>query len=112
MGARARVKIVKNKLAPPFRKAEFDIMFGEGISVVGDILDLAANINVVNKSGAWYAYEGNKIGQGRENAKLFLREHPEIRDEIEKKVRVQYHLDPADETAESAAQAADTEEEE
>ena len=69
VGNRTRVKVVKNKIAPPFKEAEFDIMFGEGISVVGDILDLAANINVVNKSGAWYAYEGNKIGQGRENAK-------------------------------------------
>lgn len=112
IGNRTRVKVVKNKIAPPFKEAEFDIMFGEGISMVGDILDLAASCDVVAKSGAWYAYEGNKIGQGRENAKLFLREHPEIRDEIEKKVRVQYHLDPADETAESAAQAADTEEEE
>ena len=99
-------------MAPPFKQAEFDIMVGTGISREGDILDLAADCSIVNKSGAWYAYEGDKIGQGRENAKLFLREHPEIRDEIEKKVRVQYHLDPADETAESAAQAADTEEEE
>ena len=106
------MKVVKNKVAPPFKQAEFDIMFGTGISREGDILDLAADCSIVNKSGAWYAYEGDKIGQGRENAKLFLRAHPEIRDEIEKKVRVQYHLDPADETAESAAQAADTEEEE
>ena len=112
VGNHTRVKVVKNKVAPPFKQAEFDIMFGTGISREGDILDLAAECSIVNKSGAWYAYEGDKIGQGRENAKLFLREHPEIRDEIEKKVRVQYHLDPADETAESAAQAADTEEEE
>ena len=104
VGNHTRVKVVKNKVAPPFKQAEFDIMFGTGIS--------RAACSIVNKSGAWYAYEGDKIGQGRENAKLFLREHPEIRDEIEKKVRVQYHLDPADETAESAAQAADTEEEE
>ena len=104
MGARARVKIVKNKLAPPFRKAEFDIMFGEGISVVGDILDLAANINVVNKSGAWYAYEGNKIGQGRENAKSYLKDHPDICEEIEEKVREHYGLKrktPADAAAKS-----------
>ena len=74
VGNRTRVKVVKNKIAPPFKEAEFDIMFGEGISVVGDILDLAANINVVNKSGAWYAYEGNKIGQGRENAKSYLKD--------------------------------------
>ena len=112
VGNHTRVKVVKNKVAPPFKQAEFDIMFGTGISREGDILDLAADCSIVNKSGAWYAYEGDKIGQGRENAKLFLRAHPEIRDEIEKKVRVQYHLDPADETAESAAQAADTEEEE
>ena len=112
VGNHTRIKVVKNKVAPPFKQAEFDIMFGTGISKEGDILDLAAECGIVNKSGAWYAYNGDKIGQGRENAKLFLREHPEIRDEIEKKVRVQYHLDPADETAESAAQAADTEEEE
>ena len=113
VGNHTRVKVVKNKVAPPFKQAEFDIMFGTGISREGDILDLAAECSIVNKSGAWYAYEGDKIGQGRENAKLFLREHPELRDEIEKKVRVHYHLDPADETAEAAGtQAADTEEEE
>ena len=112
VGNRTRVKVVKNKVAPPFKEAEFDIMFGKGISKDGDILDLAVLHDIINKAGAWYSYNGEKIGQGRENAKLFLREHPEIRDEIEKKVRVQYHLDPADETAESAAQAADTEEEE
>ena len=78
VGNRVRVKVVKNKIAPPFKEAEFDIMFGKGISREGDILDLAANINVINKSGAWYAYEGNKIGQGRENAKIYLAEHPEI----------------------------------
>ena len=112
VGNHTRVKVVKNKVAPPFKQAEFDIMFGTGISREGDILDLAAECSIVNKSGAWYAYEGDKIGQGRENAKLFLREHPEIRDEIEKKVRVHYHLDPADETAEAAVQAEDTEKEE
>ena len=113
VGNHTRVKVVKNKVAPPFKQAEFDIMFGPGISREGDILDLAAECSIVNKSGAWYAYEGDKIGQGRENAKMFLREHPELRDEIEKKVRVHYHLDPADETAETAGtQAADKEEEE
>ena len=76
IGNRTRVKVVKNKIAPPFKEAEFDIMFGEGISVVGDILDLAAGNNIVNKSGAWYAYEGNKIGQGRENAKQYLIDNP------------------------------------
>ena len=101
---RTRVKVVKNKIAPPFKEAEFDIMFGEGISVVGDILDLAANINVVNKSGAWYAYEGNKIGQGRENAKSYLKDHPDICEEIEEKVREHYGLKrktPADTAAKS-----------
>ncbi len=92
VGNRVRVKIVKNKIAPPFKEAEFDIMFGKGISKVGDILDLAANVNVVNKSGAWYAYNGEKIGQGRENAKTYLAEHPEMLDEIEQKVRVHYGI--------------------
>lgn len=92
VGNRTRVKVVKNKIAPPFKEAEFDIMFGEGISVVGDILDLAANINVVNKSGSWYAYEGNKIGQGRENAKLYLKENMQICKEIEEKVREHYQM--------------------
>ena len=87
VGNRVRVKIVKNKIAPPFKEAEFDIMFGKGISREGDILDLAANVDVINKSGAWYAYEGNKIGQGRENTKQYLIENPEICDEIEQKVR-------------------------
>lgn len=93
VGNRTRVKVVKNKIAPPFKEAEFDIMFGEGISKVGDILDLAADLNIVNKSGAWFAYEGNKIGQGRENAKNFLKENTKICDEIEKKVRAYYNLD-------------------
>ncbi len=92
VGNRTRIKIVKNKIAPPFKEAEFDIMFGKGISKSGDILDLAANCDVVKKSGAWYAYEGEKIGQGRENAKSFLEANPEIMDEIEKKVRTHYHL--------------------
>lgn len=95
MGNRTRVKVVKNKIAPPFKEAEFDIMFGEGISMVGDILDLAASIDVVVKSGAWYAYEGNKIGQGRENAKQYLKDNPEICDEIAKKVREHFGLEEA-----------------
>ncbi len=103
IGNRTRVKIVKNKVAPPFKEAEFDIMFGEGISREGDILDLAAEIDVINKSGAWYAYGGDKIGQGRENAKLYLRENPKIMEEIERKVRAHYHLDgSAGESAEDA----------
>ena len=92
VGNHTRIKVVKNKVAPPFKQAEFDIMFGTGISKEGDILDLAAENSIVNKSGAWYAYEGNKIGQGRENAKIFLKEHPDICDEIEKKVRIHYLL--------------------
>lgn len=97
VGNRTRIKVVKNKVAPPFKQAEFDIMFGTGISKEGDILDLAAECSVVNKSGAWYAYRDEKIGQGRENAKAFLREHPEICDEIEKQVRAYYHLIPDEE---------------
>ena len=92
VGNRTRIKIVKNKIAPPFKEAEFDIMFGKGISKECDILYLAASIDVVNKSGAWYAYKGDKIGQGRENAKLFLAQNPEIMDEIEAKVREHFGL--------------------
>ena len=99
IGNRTRVKVVKNKIAPPFKEAEFDIMFGKGISREGDVLDLAANINVINKSGAWYAYEGSKIGQGRENAKVYLREHPEIMKEVDRKVREHYGLIPSEEAA-------------
>ena len=92
IGNRVRVKVVKNKVAPPFREAEFDIMFGKGISREGDILDLAAKENIVEKSGAWYSYNGNKIGQGRENAKIFLANNPEIMFEISEKVRAHYGL--------------------
>ncbi|MCI9189412.1 MAG: recombinase RecA [Lachnospiraceae bacterium] len=93
IGNRTRVKIVKNKVAPPFKEAEFDIMFGKGISREGDILDLAAEQNVIVKSGAWYAYEGNKIGQGRENAKQYLRDNPEVCRTVEEKVREHYGFD-------------------
>jgi len=93
IGNRTRVKVVKNKIAPPFKEAEFDIMFGEGISGVGDILDLAAENGIINKSGAWYAYGGNKIGQGRENAKQYLRDNPAICDEVERKVRELFNLE-------------------
>ena len=92
IGNRTRVKVVKNKIAPPFKEAEFDIMFGKGISYTGDVLDLAAKSDIVNKSGAWYQYEGNKIGQGRENAKLFLESNPQILAEINEKVREFYDL--------------------
>ena len=93
IGNRTRVKVVKNKVAPPFREAEFDIMFGAGISTEGDILDLAAENNIINKSGAWYAYEGNKIGQGRENAKQYLKDNPQICAEVERKVRELFNLE-------------------
>ena len=93
VGNRTRVKIVKNKIAPPFKEAEFDIMFGKGISKEGDILDLAVSIDLINKSGAWFAYNGDKIGQGRENAKSYLAEHPEVMEELEKKIREYYDLD-------------------
>ena len=83
IGNRTRIKVVKNKVAPPFKQAEFDIMFGKGISRAGDILDLATNIDLVKKSGAWYAYNDAKIGQGRENAKKYLSEHPEVMEEYD-----------------------------
>ena len=92
IGNRTRVKVVKNKIAPPFKEAEFDIMFGEGISREGDILDLASECGVINKSGAWFAYEGNKIGQGRENAKQYLKDNPAACIEIENKVREHFGL--------------------
>lgn len=102
VGNRTRIKIVKNKIAPPFKEAEFDIMFGKGISKEGDILDLAAGIDVVKKSGAWYAYEGEKIGQGRENAKSYLTEHPEVMEELDRKVRAYYKLNGEGEETEAA----------
>ncbi len=95
IGNRAKVKVVKNKIAPPFKEAEFDIMFGKGISKEGDILDLAAKENIIEKSGAWYAYQGAKIGQGRENAKIYLRDNPAVCQEIEDKVREIYGLKPS-----------------
>ena len=95
IGNRTRVKIVKNKVAPPFKEAEFDIMFGEGISYEGDLLDLASEIGIIEKSGAWYAYDGNKIGQGRDNAKNFLKENVDICNVIDAKVRAHYNLEGA-----------------
>ena len=103
MGNRTRVKVVKNKIAPPFKEAEFDIMFGEGISAVGDILDLAASVGIIVKSGAWYAYESGKIGQGRENAKQYLKDNPETCKEIENKVRQHFGLQGADAVPENIA---------
>ena len=107
VGNRTRVKIVKNKIAPPFKEAEFDIMFGKGISKEGDILDLAVKCDLVSKSGAWFAYNGDKIGQGRENAKTYLSEHPKIMEELEQNIRAHYHIGAEgdmEETEEAAAE--------
>ena len=98
LGNHTRVRVVKNKVAPPFKEAEFDIMFGKGISREADILDLAANLGIINKSGAWYSYLGEKIGQGRENAKQYLSQNPEVMSEVESKVREAYGL-PVENTA-------------
>ena len=91
VGNRARVKVVKNKVAPPFREAEFDIVYGKGISKEGNILDIAVNLDIVDKSGSWFSYDGERIGQGRENVKKYLSENPEIMDEIEKKIRAKFN---------------------
>lgn len=115
VGNRTRVKVVKNKIAPPFKEAEFDIMFGKGISNEGDILDLAADLGIIVKSGAWYAYNDGKIGQGRENAKGYLRDNPLICAEVEKKVREHYGLTadvvsvPVEEITEMPEEMADDE---
>ena len=93
LGNRTRVKVVKNKVAPPFKQAEFDIMYGEGISKIGDLLDIAADADIVKKSGSWYAYNDIKLGQGRENVKKFLADNMDIVDEIDAKVRAHYELD-------------------
>ena len=114
VGNRTRVKIVKNKIAPPFKEAEFDIMFGKGISKEGDILDLTVKCDLVSKSGAWFAYNGDKIGQGRENAKTYLSEHPEIMEELEQNIRAHYHIGAEgdmEETEEAAAEGITKEEE-
>ncbi|MBR3154533.1 MAG: recombinase RecA [Lachnospiraceae bacterium] len=108
IGNRTRIKIVKNKVAPPFKEAQFDIMFGKGISKAGDILDLAVANDIIDKSGAWFAYNGDKIGQGRENAKNFLQENPDIMYEVEQKVRMAYGL-PSD-LADEMEAAGETEE--
>ncbi|MGY3704301.1 recombinase RecA [Vagococcus martis] len=104
IGNRTKIKVVKNKVAPPFRIAEVDIMYGEGISQEGELLDMAADKDIVNKSGAWYSYEEERIGQGRENAKKYLTDHPEMREEIYQKVRLAYNMDgvaPEEATEES-----------
>ena len=104
IGNRTRVKVVKNKVAPPFKEAEFDIMFGKGISMIGDILDVATNADIIVKSGAWFAYKGEKIGQGRENAKQYLEENPDVLAEIDKAVREHYGLEAAEEAKPAKAE--------
>ncbi|HSP05388.1 MAG TPA: DNA recombination/repair protein RecA, partial [Acidimicrobiales bacterium] len=103
VGNRTRVKVVKNKVSPPFRQAEFDIMYGKGISREGSLLDIGVDLGLVKKSGAWYTYEGEQLGQGRENAKTFLGENPEIMVEISERIRQQVGIDPGDE-AEAAVE--------
>ena len=90
IGNRARVKVVKNKVAPPFREAEFDIIYGKGISKIGNIIDVAVNLDIINKAGAWFSYNGEKIGQGRENTKTYLEENPKVLKEIEEKIRANF----------------------
>ncbi|MCA1786265.1 MAG: DNA recombination/repair protein RecA, partial [Desulfobacteraceae bacterium] len=110
-GNRTRVKVVKNKLAPPFKSVEFDIMYGEGISRTGDLLDMGVTLNIVDKSGSWYSFEGERIGQGRENVKVFLTENPDIFNKIESKVRSELGIadvvaeNGKDEAAKKAAKA-------
>ncbi len=104
IGNHTRIKVVKNKIAPPFKEAEFDIMFGKGISKEGDVLDLAVNLNIIVKAGAWFSYNDAKIGQGRENAKIYLSQHPDIMAEVENKVRAHYGL-PLKDAEPSAAPA-------
>ena len=110
VGNRTRDKVVKNKIAPPFKEAEFDIMFGQGISREGDILDLAANVDIIVKSGSWYSYNGNKIGQGRENAKTYLRDNPDIMNEVAQKVRAHYGLPGAEAAEDMPSESAVSEE--
>ena len=112
IGNHTRIKVVKNKIAPPFKEAEFDIMFGKGISKEGDVLDLAVNLNIIIKAGAWFSYNDAKIGQGRENAKIYLSQHPDIMAEVENKVRAHYGLPlkevvPAEPASESQSDAED-----
>ncbi len=93
VGNKTKIKVVKNKVAPPFRTAEVDIMYGEGISKEGEIIDLGSELDIVQKSGSWYSYNDERLGQGRENAKLYLKENPEVRLEIQQKIREHYGLD-------------------
>ncbi len=107
VGNKTRIKVVKNKVAPPFKQAEVDIMYGEGISKQGEILDIGSNLEIVQKSGSWFSFEGERLGQGRENAKQFLKENPAIEAEIEGRVRAHHNLD-ADKQVEETASGKDT----
>jgi recombination protein RecA len=95
IGCRTKVRVVKNKVAPPFKEVEFDLIYGEGISREGDVLDLAVEKNIVEKSGTWYAYEGQRIGQGRENAKQFLKENPKVLEQMEKGILENFRISKA-----------------
>ena len=112
IGNRARVKIVKNKVAPPFREAEFDIMYGEGISKIGNIFDMAVNLDIIEKSGSWFSYNGNRIGQGRENVKKYLQDNPQLLEEVEKKVRANFEKAFEDSLGEELPSAGKEEDEE
>ena len=107
IGNHTRIKVVKNKIAPPFKEAEFDIMFGKGISKEGDVLDLAVNLNIIVKAGAWFSYNDAKIGQGREKAKIYLSQHPDIMAEVENKVRAHYNLPLKDAEPTALAESGD-----
>jgi recombination protein RecA len=111
IGNETRVKVVKNKVAPPFKQVEFQILYGKGISVTGEILDLGEKAGIIDKSGAWYSYEGNKIGQGKEKSKAFLDENPELKNEIRQKITDYYFDDGSDETKEEAPKSEDDSEE-
>jgi recombination protein RecA len=109
VGSRAKVKVVKNKVAPPFREAEFDILYGEGISKEGDLLDLGVDQKIIEKSGAWYAFNGDRMGQGRENARQFLKDNKDVRQEVENRLRQGLGLPVLEEAAVAAARADKTE---
>ncbi len=112
LGNETRVKVVKNKVAPPFKKAEFEILYGEGISRLGEIIDMGVEHDLVDKAGSWYSYNGERIGQGKENARTYLKEHPEMADEIEEKLRAQLLPDPDDLNQDTEAELDDQAEEE
>ena len=107
IGNRARVKVVKNKVAPPFREAEFDILYGKGISKIGNIVDVAVSLDIIEKSGSWFSYNGERIGQGRENVKKYLAENPEIMEEVDKKIRDNFNKAFENSLAENATEEDD-----